>query len=559
MLTEPHFGWVEWDLPNFYDRISYIDDFPFMVLEALLEYFESGESQDVTFNAEGWEYTFKFAEDVKVGEKVICESSVKFTQEFIKELNKDLNKWANFARDDDSAYGELVNLIDNLKEYLPKQDNTFVKFLKAKLDKINNPGLDEHIRNQYFKEFERLNTTTSSIYDLGDLDVLIILKDGTNLTSWNDVEDKSDVLYVSEDLSHKRYLSNTYSYLVSLESIVVKGVTDNVFSLSFMFSNCNSLKYVLGMPSWDVSNVESMRAMFLNCHSLSDISFFESLNVSNVSSMEGLFQNCMSLSDISPLRSWDVGNVENMHAMFCLCDNMVSLNGLESWDVSNVKNMESMFHACIGLKDISYISDWKLDSADNLFEMFRECKSLENTDALNSWDIRYDVNVESIFKYANNVQKPKWYLNSTNEIENYIKSIDDEEILIEIANTHSDYIARKFAVERIKDESVLKDLIVKYTDAGILEAAINNENLKDMEYLMGLLEQDNFTSERGLFTVRRIDDEDYLAKIAKGNFLLGYRLRAINKIFDKSVLEDISKHDENSTVSGFALKRLNSL
>ena len=48
------------------------------------------------------------------------------------------------------------------------------------------------------KEFEKLNTTTKSIYDLGNLKVLIILKDGTNLTSWDDVKYKSDIYMLAK-------------------------------------------------------------------------------------------------------------------------------------------------------------------------------------------------------------------------------------------------------------------------------------------------------------------------------------------------------------------------
>ena len=44
--------------------------------------------------------------------------------------------------------------------------------------------------SRYLKEFEKLNKTTKSIHDLGDFKVLIILKDGTNLTDWKDVKDK---------------------------------------------------------------------------------------------------------------------------------------------------------------------------------------------------------------------------------------------------------------------------------------------------------------------------------------------------------------------------------
>ena len=47
------------------------------------------------------------------------------------------------------------------------------------------------------REFEMLNTTTQSIYELNELNVLIILKDGSNLTSWDFVDDKEDIIYIT--------------------------------------------------------------------------------------------------------------------------------------------------------------------------------------------------------------------------------------------------------------------------------------------------------------------------------------------------------------------------
>lgn len=37
---------------------------------------------------------------------------------------------------------------------------------------------------KHLSKFEELNTTTDSIHELGKYPVLIILEDGTNLTSW---------------------------------------------------------------------------------------------------------------------------------------------------------------------------------------------------------------------------------------------------------------------------------------------------------------------------------------------------------------------------------------
>ena len=62
----------------------------------------------------------------------------------------------------------------------------------------------------YLNDFEHLNTTTQSIYELGDFNVLIILKDGTNLTSWDYVENREDIEYISEDLFGQTLLEGKY-------------------------------------------------------------------------------------------------------------------------------------------------------------------------------------------------------------------------------------------------------------------------------------------------------------------------------------------------------------
>lgn len=438
-------------------------------------------------------------------------------------------------------------------------ESSFVKFIAEKYEKIANPDIDDDVRNRYFKEFEQLNTTTSSIYDLGDLEVLIILKDGTNLTSWMDVEDKNDILYVSEDLSKKRYLYSRYENLESLKAMVVKGVTDKVFTMEFMFLYCSSLEYVFGMDTWDISNLKDMTAMFMGCASLRDISFLESLDISNVKTMKSVFQSCISLKDLSPLKYWDVSNAEDMQAIFAMCISLDSLEGLESWDVSNVKRMESMFHQCMSLKDISMLGMWKADSIENMFEMFRDCTGLKSADTLLDWDINGNVNVRDMFKYSGVLQKPDWYLDSINEIEEYITSIDDEDVLIDIAYNHSDLDTRKVAIEHISDENVLKGLIVKNTEPAILEAAIKNDNLDDDDFLMFQIEDAKCLHEGMNFILFSLNEDYNLARIAMGNYPLHYCLIAVNIISEKSVLEDIAVGGDNETIRNLALNRLENL
>ena len=131
------------------------------------------------------------------------------------------------------------------------------------------------------REFELLNTTTESIYSLDGLDVLIILKNGFNLTSWEQVDNKEDIIYISEDLFGKTDLAGRYEGLKNLKAIIAFGfgAVDNTEG---MFSGCESLVDITSLESWDVSNVENMSRMFYGCSSLKDVSALASWNVSRV-------------------------------------------------------------------------------------------------------------------------------------------------------------------------------------------------------------------------------------------------------------------------------------
>ena len=73
-------------------------------------------------------------------------------------------------------------------------------------------------------DFEHLNTTTESIYELGNFNLLIVLKDGKNLTNWKDVENREDIIFISEDLFGQTQLEARYKGLKNLRAIVTFGV-----------------------------------------------------------------------------------------------------------------------------------------------------------------------------------------------------------------------------------------------------------------------------------------------------------------------------------------------
>lgn len=268
--------------------------------------------------------------------------------------------------------------------------------------------------NDYLEEFEKLNTTTKTIYDLEDYEVLIIMDDGTNLTYWNDVKDKNHVLYVSEDLSKKRYLSNYYEDFKNVKVIIAQNVTDKVKKLYKMFAYCESLVSVIGMETWDVSQVHSLEAMFIGCSSLTKLQGMEDWDVSKVEDMTALFvdctaleninglnnwnttklnsmwsmlSDCHSLVDISAFKNWNVSNVTDMTSMFSDCKALTNLTGLEDWDVSNVEKMGSMFWECNYLEDISALSNWNTSRLKDITRMFRGCEKLTSLSALSKWDV----------------------------------------------------------------------------------------------------------------------------------------------------------------------------
>ena len=111
--------------------------------------------------------------------------------------------------------------------------------------------VDKYSREKIFKIIDLVQIFESkgipdNIYNLGNNDVLIILKDGTNLTNWNEVVNKEDIIFIIEDLSNFTDLSNRYQNLTSLLAIKTLGTTDQVTDMHNMFWGCGSLVDVSG-------------------------------------------------------------------------------------------------------------------------------------------------------------------------------------------------------------------------------------------------------------------------------------------------------------------------
>ena len=225
--------------------------------------------------------------------------------------------------------------------------------------------------NNHLKEFQKLNASNQSIFDA---DLLIILKDGTNLNSWSDVDNDQDILYISEDLANVNDLKGRYKDLRRLKAIVAYNVSDEVTSLEEMFMNCHSLSGVCTLNSWDVSNVGSMSSMFFECGSLGDVSFMDGWNVSNVKNMKSLFDYCFSLGNISALASWDVSSVKTICDMFDDCHALKTIGDVSHWNTANLIDAggwlnwaKSFVGNNEGVLDLSGWNTQKLKAAGEMF------------------------------------------------------------------------------------------------------------------------------------------------------------------------------------------------
>lgn len=271
-------------------------------------------------------------------------------------------------------------------------------------------------------DFEHLNTTTQSIYELGEFNVLIVLKDGTNLTSWDYVENKEDVVFISEDLFGETLLEGRYKNFVNLKAVVTIGV-GNIVSTKDMFSGCVSLEEISSLDTWDVSLVDDVSNMFKGCSSLEDLSALANWNTSSIIDMSCMFMGCSSLEDLSPLANWNVSHVDDMHYLFADCVNLKNISALGNWDVRNVRDLACIFEFCTSLEDISALGNWKLLNAFNITALFRSCVNIRDISALSKWDLNAMTNNKSllsIFAYCASIKNisalKNWDLSNINRI-----------------------------------------------------------------------------------------------------------------------------------------------
>ena len=241
--------------------------------------------------------------------------------------------------------------------------------------------------NNDLKDFENLNISTPSIYDLGDYEVLIVLKDGTNITDWEDVGSLSDIVYISEDLSGVCNLSNHYykkgirifsdsNPFKNLKAIVAQNLKSDVTSLDYMFYGLENLTTVSGLDSWDTSNVSNMKCLFAGCKNLTTISGIESFSIENAVNMNSMFYGCENLSDFSSLKSWDVEDVLDMDYMFAGCSIFNDLAPILGWNINGDCKFENMLRDCSIKNRMVFYSNWQKKLLNSFSDVFYDSSKI---------------------------------------------------------------------------------------------------------------------------------------------------------------------------------------
>lgn len=139
MLESPRHGWSQITIGGWSDRCSYLDDVPFLLLEAMKELFFTSKPVSVDLDAEGWEYTIVFDlfethiitdTDDGFSVKTIKVTHEEIAQELIADIRRDIIGWSHWdycdMTDEQLCAREraLLALCDTIEAYLRPENSS---------------------------------------------------------------------------------------------------------------------------------------------------------------------------------------------------------------------------------------------------------------------------------------------------------------------------------------------------------------------------------------------------------------------------------------------------
>ena len=188
--------------------------------------------------------------------------------------------------------------------------------------------------------------------------------------------------------------NSCFSGAKNLQKVTARNLVFSNNGIKSMFYNCSSLKEIVGLETWDVSEVSDLGSLFGNCSAL-EYANVKDWYTGNCSNFFNLFFNCKNLKDLD-VSQWNTKNAINMQTMFSGCESLTSLD-LEKWTTPKITFMNSMFSGCINLEEILNINNITTDKVTLMNSMFSKCKSLESLD-LSSFNAGATTNMDYIFQ-----------------------------------------------------------------------------------------------------------------------------------------------------------------
>ena len=122
----------------------------------------------------------------------------------------------------------------------------------------------------------------------------------------------------------KYYELNTFFYFEKIDKgifrVELEGIS-KIKNLSQMFYKCEEL-ISLDITKWDTSKIINMSFLFSNCSSLKSLPDISKWNINNVVDMSYIFENCSSLKSIPDISKWNTSNISNMSSIFANCSSL---------------------------------------------------------------------------------------------------------------------------------------------------------------------------------------------------------------------------------------------
>lgn len=132
MISNPKYGWCNFDLENFHGTPSYITDIPFDLLDCVIQYIKTG-CGSCWFDEEGTSFTLVLTPyDVYIISEKDNSYLYKFNinienliKEIINDIEKNIDNWDSFYYSNKELY---KTLIESKIKFIKKEMNINEKF-----------------------------------------------------------------------------------------------------------------------------------------------------------------------------------------------------------------------------------------------------------------------------------------------------------------------------------------------------------------------------------------------------------------------------------------------